>query len=416
LRIVHSSLGLFAAALMFSSTVVAQHARAVVPEESTVRTNRFYSPGVDAGDYIYVSAQGPRRPDGSLPPNFSQQVRQVLGNIEAIVKSAGLTTEHIVYVQVYLEDTSKYDEMKKAFAEYFGKSQPAQAVLGVARTPDSPIQMNAVVVRSLEDKKPVYPPNFQSADPAPPGMLTHDRLFVSSMPGADPASGKIPDDPASQVDLALDRVEAVLKAAGLELRNMVFVNPYLTTDIPPRVMNEHYARRFEFGNTPARATIEVSSLPGGAHIEYTGVAVRDLTQRKAVRPKNMPPSPTASPCVFAGDTLYCSAKDGFIPGPHGGVYATNTQHQLRQTMRNQFDNLEEAGMTFDEVVASNVYLDDLSDLPLFDEVYAQYFGSVLPARTTVQQIAPAERKPDKEDHFPGLEQVSLIAVRSRRDR
>ena len=416
MRIVDPSLGLFAAALMFSSTVVAQHARAVVPEESTVRTNRFYSPGVDAGAYIYVSAQGPRRPDGSLPPNFSQQVRQVLGNVEAIVKSAGLTTEHIVYVQVYLEDTSKYDEMKKAFAEYFGKSQPAQAVLGVARTPDSPIQMNAVVVRSLEDKKPVYPPNFQSADPAPPGMLTHDRLFVSSMPGADPASGKIPDDPASQVDLALDRVEAVLKAAGLELRNMVFVNPYLTTDIPPRVMNEHYARRFEFGNTPARATIEVSSLPGGAHIEYTGVAVRDLTQRKAVRPKNMPPSPTASPCVFAGDTLYCSAKDGFIPGPHGGVYATSTQHQLRQTMRNQFDNLEEAGMTFDEVVASNVYLDDLSDLPLFDEVYAQYFGSVLPARTTVQQIAPAERKPDKEDHFPGLEQVSLIAVRSRRDR
>jgi len=401
---------------MFSSTVVAQHARAVVPEESTVRTNRFYSPGVDAGDYIYVSAQGPRRPDGSLPPNFSQQVRQVLGNVEAIVKSAGLTTEHIVYVQVYLEDTSKYDEMKKAFAEYFGKSQPAQAVLGVARAPESPIQMNAVVVRSLKDKKPVYPPNFQSADPAPPGMLTHDRLFISSMPGADPASGKIPDDPASQVDLALDRVEAVVKAAGLELRNMVFVNPYLTTDIPPRVMNEHYARRFEFGNTPARATIEVSSLPGGAHIEYTGVAVRDLTQRKAVRPKNMPPSPTASPCVFAGDTLYCSAKDGFIPGPHGGVYATNTQHQLRQTMRNQFDNLEEAGMTFDEVVASNVYLDDLSDLPLFDEVYAQYFGSVPPARTTVQQIAPAERKPDKEDHFPGLEQVSLIAVRSRRDR
>jgi len=65
-------------------------------------------------------------------------------------------------------------------------------------------------------------------------------------------------------------VEEVLKAAGLELRNMVFVNPYLTTAVPRRVMNERYARRFEFGNTPARATIQVSSLPGGAHIEYTG--------------------------------------------------------------------------------------------------------------------------------------------------
>jgi enamine deaminase RidA (YjgF/YER057c/UK114 family) len=229
----------------------------------------------------------------------------------------------------------------------------------------------------------------------------------------DPVSGKVPDDAAAQVDLALDRVDAVVKAAGLELRNMVFVNPYLTPDIPTRIMNEHYARRFEFGNTPARATIEVSSLPGGAHIEYTGVAVRDLTQRKAVRPKNMPPSPTASPCVLAGDTLYCSAKDGFIPGPHGGVYATSTQHQLRQTMRNLLDNLEEAEMNFNQVVSTNVYLDDLLDLHAFDPVFAQYFGSSLPARTTVQQIAPTERKPDKDDHFPGLEQVSLIAVRSR---
>ena len=176
-------------------------------------------------------------------------------------------------------------------------------------------------------------------------------------------------------------------------------------------MNERYARRFEFGNTPARATIEVTSLPGGAQIEYTGIAVRDLNQRRAVRPKNMPPSPTASPCVFAGEILYCSAKDGFIPGPHGGVYATTTPHQLRQTMRNLLDNLEEAGMNFDQVVDTKVYLDDLSDLPAFNVVYQEYFGAVLPGRTTVQQIAPTERKPDPEDHFPGLEQVSFIAIR-----
>jgi enamine deaminase RidA (YjgF/YER057c/UK114 family) len=192
---------------------------------------------------------------------------------------------------------------------------------------------------------------------------------------------------------------------------MVFVNPYLTTDLPSRVMNQRYARRFEFGNTPARATIEVSSLPGGIHIEYTGVAVRDLKLRRAVRPKNMPPSPTASPCVFAGDTLYCSAKDGFIPGPQGGVYATTTPHQARQTMRNLLDNLEEADMRFDQVVSTNAYLDNLSDLQSFDEVYVQYFGPVLPARTTIQQLAPTARKADKEDHYPGLEQLSLIAVR-----
>lgn len=80
-------------------------------------------------------------------------------------------------------------------------------------------------------------------------------------------------------------------------------------------------------------------------------------------------------------------------------------------MRNQLDNLEEADMRFDEVVSANVYLDDIADLKVFDDVYRQYFGVAPPARTVVQQIRPTERKPDKEDHYPGLEQLSLIAVR-----
>jgi reactive intermediate/imine deaminase len=395
--------------LLLSS--LAARAQAVSPGPTSGSANPSYSPAVDAGDYLYISGQGTHRPDSSAPATFSTRVRQALDNVKAAVESAGLTMEHVVYTQVYLEDISKYDEMNSTFAEYFPKAPPARAVLGVARVPESPIEISAVAVRNLADRRSVYPPNYNHSDSASPGVLTHDRLFVSSVSGSDPATGKVPDDPAAQVDLALDRLQAVVKAAGLELSNMVFVNPYLTSEIPSHVMNQRYARRFEFGNTPARATIDVTSLPGGAHIEYTGVAVRDLKQRKAVRPKNMPPSPTASPCVFAGDTLYCSAKDGFIPGPHGGIYATTTPHQLRQTMRNLLDNLEEADMNFDEVVATNVYLDDLSDLRAFDQVYGEYLGLARPARTTIQQIAATERKADEEDHFPGLEQVSLIAVR-----
>src|SRR6267154_4099964 len=243
-------------------------------------------------------------------------------------------------------------------------------------------------------------------------MLTHDRLFVSTRLGSDPSTGKVPNEPAAQVDLALDRLKMIVEAAGLTLSNMVFVNPYLTSEIPMRIMNEHYARRFEFGNTPGRATIQVSGLPEGAHIAYTGVAVRDLAQRRAIRPKNMPPSPTASPCVFAGDTLYCSAKSGFIPGPNSGVYAATASHQAHQTMRNQLDNLEEAEMKFDQVVFTTVYLDDLSDMPLFEKVYRKYFTAIAPARVNVQQIAPHDRKPNDEEQYPDLEQMSLIAVRS----
>jgi enamine deaminase RidA (YjgF/YER057c/UK114 family) len=405
-------LGICVLATLIIAQVTAQdRMRAVTPAHSASSGNRFLSPGVDTGDYLYISGQGPRRADGTIPSTPNAQFRQALDNIKVVVESAGLTLDNVVYVQVYLTDIGSYSEMNRVFAEYFPKTPPARAVLGVYALPDPPVQINAVAVRNLDGRKAVYPANFSKDEAASPGILTHDRLFISGMAGIDPVTGKVPDDPAAQVDLALDGMQAVVKAAGLEMSHVVFVNPYLTSAIPSHVMNQHYAKRFEFGNTPGRATIEVSSLPGGARIEYTGVAVRDLQQRKAVRPKNMPPSPTASPCVFAGDTLYCSAKSGFIPGPHGGVYAATTPHQLRQTMRNLLDNLEEAGMDFSQVVATNVYLDDLADLPAFDDVYGQYFGPIVPASTMVQQIAPTERKADRNDNYPDLEQVSLIAVR-----
>jgi reactive intermediate/imine deaminase len=368
---------------------------------------------VDAGDYIYISGQGSRGADGAGPATFAGQVRQALNDLKSVVESAGLTMDHVVYTTVYLTDISQYEEMNRVYGEFFGKTPPARAVLGVAALPDPAIEVNAVAVRSLSERRAVAPPGYKSDEPFSPGILTHDRLFVSAMPGTVPPGDKVSDPLAAQVDFALDRMKAVVEAAGLDLGHMVFVNPYLTATFPTRVMNQHYASRFEFGNTPARATIEVSSLPNGAQIEYTGVAVRDLKERRAVRPKNMPPSPTASPCVFAGDTLYCSAKSGFIPGPNGGVYSSTAALQLRQTMRNLLDNLEEADMNFDQVVSTNVYLDNLVDTRTFDEVYGKYFRSLPPARTTIQQIAPAERDVDKDGHYPDLEQVSLIAVRNR---
>ena len=365
-----------------------------------------------ADGYLYVSGQGPRRPDGTTPKDPAAQVRQSLDNVKAAVEAAGLALDHVVYTQVYLEDMGSYEAVDRVFAEYFPKDSPARAVLGVAHVPEPPLEITAVAAADLTGRTAVRPSGRAPARGYSPAVLTHDRLFVSAMPGSDPATGTVPSDPAAQVDLALDRMRSVVESAGLTLANMVFVNPYLTQAIPTRVMNVEYAKRFEFGNTPGRATIEVSSLPEGAQIAYTGVAVRDLTRRRAVRPKNMPPSPTASPCVFAGDTLYCSAKSGFTPGPVSGVWGATTLQQTHQTMRNQLDNLEEAEMAFGQVVFTTVYLDDLADLASFDKAYGKYFPGALPARATVQQIPSRDRRPNEDEQYPDLEQMSLIAVRT----
>jgi reactive intermediate/imine deaminase len=396
--------------IMFAAVLQGAAIRAIVPNNGVPPIGP-YTPGVFAGDYLYVSGQGAKRPDGQKPSTFDDQVRQTLENLKSIVEAAGLTMKNVVYTQVYLDDIARFPEMNKIYGEYFRDTPPARAALGVAKLPGTPVEINAVAVRDISEKKAVAIPGYTPDEPISPGILTKDRLFISAMRGRDLNRSAVPQDPAEQVNLALDGMKAVVEAAGLRMENVVFVNPYLTRSIPMAVMNGLYAKRFEFGNTPARATIQVTSLPQDSQIEFTGVAVRDLRNRRAIRPKNMAPSPTASPCVFAGDTLYCSAKSGFIPGPNGGVFTPSLDLQLRQTMRNLLDNLEEAGLTYQDVVCTNVYLDDLSEFAGMNKIYAKYFQGIAPARTTIQQIAPVERKQKENDTYPEIEQISLIAVR-----
>jgi reactive intermediate/imine deaminase len=394
--------------LALLSCAAAGERRPISPE--TIKPIGPYSPGILTQDFLYVSGQGAKNPQGQIPADAEAQLRQCFENVKAVIGAAGLTMDHAVYAQVYLTDPAGEGALDRVWKEYFPKSPPARSTIVVARLPETPVEVTVVAVRELSHRKTVAPPGYPATSPFSAGVIAEDRMYLSGFLGRDTATGRIPDDPAAQVELALDNMLATLKAAGLDFRHMVFVNPYLTGKMPSGVMNRAYAGRFEFGNTPARATIQVTGLPGGANIEFAGVAVMDLAKRRAVRPKNMEPSPTASPCVFAGDTLFCSAKSGFIPGVNGGIYAGAVDTQLRQTMRNLLDGLEEAGMTFANVVASNVYLDNLDEFTQMNRGYAEYFSSAPPSRTTVQQLTPGKRAADARGRWPTLEQISIVAV------
>jgi enamine deaminase RidA (YjgF/YER057c/UK114 family) len=368
-----------------------------------------YSPGLLTGKFLYVSGQGAKNAKGELPQTTSAQVRQTYENIKSIVTAAGLTMDHVVYSQMYLT-SDEFDAARAAWLEHFRDGGPALAILGIARTPgDTPAEINAVAVTDLGMKKAVRLPGTSASAP-PDAMIAGDRLFFSDCTGHD-ASGAIPSDREAEAQAALTRMGKVLEAARIGYGHVVFVNPYLTEGMDAEIMNRVYAKHFKFGDTPARATIHVSRLPKGANVKFTGVAAMDLSARRSVRPKNMQPSPTASPCVFVSDTLYCSAKSAFIPGPNAGVYVSTVETQVRQTMRNLLDGLEEAGMDLTNIVATNVYLDDMEEFGKMNRVYASYLKAPFPTRTTVQQRPPVERKANDKEQWPTLEQISLIAVK-----
>jgi len=385
------------------SVLTAAQERKVVNPKNFKPHGRPYSSSILAGDTLYISGQGSRDTDGKMPEGFEAQVRQSLQNIRDILQGGSMDFENAVWMKVYLTDLSSYAVMNKVYWETIGKNPPARTVLGVADLPaGNKVEINCIAVTDARSKKAIWPPGWRrGSNTDPPAILVKDVLYLSAQGGREPRSGKHPEGLSAQVKQALENVGEVLKAAGMSYRNVVWVNPYMDNFKQYEEMNQVYASFFEFGNTPGRGTIEVTQLPDQNHIVLSCIAGADLATRKAVRPRNMSPSPTASPGILYGDTLYLSAKSGFIPGQ--GIVTPDLELQLRQTMRNLLDGLEEAGMDFSDVVSSTVYLKDMKDYDKMNDLYRTFFKDVFPARTTLQQSLDKETKTE--------EQISIIAVR-----
>nr|WP_246410156.1 RidA family protein [Kaistia hirudinis] len=89
-----------------------------------------------------------------------------------------------------------------------------------------------------------------------------------------------------------------------------------------------------------------------------------------------------SPAVRAGDFVYVS---GQVPTDANGVVVPGgIEAQTRQTLENVKAALALAGCTMDQVVKTFAIISDARDFGAFNKVYATYFPTEPPARTTVE--------------------------------
>lgn len=87
-----------------------------------------YSPGVRAGNTIYVSGVLPLATDGSLigPGDAAAQTRAVLEAIKAIVEAGGGTMADVAYCNIFLSDMAHYAAMNNVYRGYFPTEPPAR--------------------------------------------------------------------------------------------------------------------------------------------------------------------------------------------------------------------------------------------------------------------------------------------------
>ena len=93
-----------------------------------------YSPAVVAGDFIYVSGQGPVDPvtDKMSYGEIRHETRITLNNIKRILTAAGATLNDVIRCGVFLRDGNDFAAMNEVYTEFFGDQRPARTTVAVA--------------------------------------------------------------------------------------------------------------------------------------------------------------------------------------------------------------------------------------------------------------------------------------------
>lgn len=125
-------------------------------------------------------------------------------------------------------------------------------------------------------------------------------------------------------------------------------------------------------------------------------------EKQIINTKNAPaPIGPYNQAIMAGDTLYISGQVCIDPA-NGKLKNRDVQDETHQVMQNLKAILSEAGLTFNNVVKTTIFITDMNRFSEINEVYGKYFEGAFPARETVQVSALPK--------FVNVE-ISMIAVK-----
>src|SRR5580692_5743398 len=137
--------------------------------------------------------------------------------------------------------------------------------------------------------KVVQPPGYAAGDAVlSPAVVANGTLYLSGQGGG---SAK---DFAGQMSQAMGNVQTVLRSAGMDFGNVVWMNIYLTDSHDQAAMEDVYWKRIG-SSPPARTVLTVAALPHEEKVEINCIAVDNAAQRKAIWPAGWPHGPHVDP-------------------------------------------------------------------------------------------------------------------------
>jgi 2-iminobutanoate/2-iminopropanoate deaminase len=109
-----------------------------------------FSQAISMGNLVFVSAQFARDPHTNkfILENIEAETKQVMENLYAILKAAGIDFSHIVKSSIFLKDMNDYSTVNRVYSSYFNTPYPARETIQVGGLPmDVNIEISMIAAK-----------------------------------------------------------------------------------------------------------------------------------------------------------------------------------------------------------------------------------------------------------------------------
>lgn len=229
--------------------------------------------GVRAGGQFYCVAL-PVGPSGDLVGgrDAAAQTELMLDNLRAALAAADLMPRDAVMLTVTLADLRDYPAFEQLFRQFFAAPFPARTiVVAPLCLPDMAASIECVALPG--GGTPIAGPGpLEQLGAASPAMLAGDVLYIGGQLGVG-RDGGMPGSVEAQTVAAWQRIEALVRAAGMSLDDVVSTTNVLSDWRDYRAFNAGFAR-FVAAPFPPRTTISVGLLDRRARVQIEATAHR----------------------------------------------------------------------------------------------------------------------------------------------
>lgn len=124
--------------------------REVVITDKAPKAVGPYSQAIMYGDFIFTAGQIAINPatGNIIEGDFKSRVRQILSNLDIILREADSSLDNAVKLTVFLTDLSRFDELNDVFRKIFSNDPPARSAVQVSDLPlGTDVEIDCIAVR-----------------------------------------------------------------------------------------------------------------------------------------------------------------------------------------------------------------------------------------------------------------------------